>query len=128
MAHLTEEAKAFMNGLFNDYELSMDDIFRHQHFTIIKLSGINKIMAKAGINVTYAVEGCDAVRCCRCETAIWTASRSQPLAAHALRIAAAATCFLEMAESQEQGHPNAVWIVWIRTASTASQEEAHLGD
>ena len=49
MANLTKEAKAFMNGLFNDYGLSMDDIFRHQHFTIIKLSGINKIMAKAGI-------------------------------------------------------------------------------
>lgn len=60
MANLTQEAKAFMNGLFNEYGLTMDDIFSHQHFKIIKLSGINKIMAKAGIDVTYQVEGCEA--------------------------------------------------------------------
>ena len=42
MAHLTQEEKAFMNGLFNDYELSMDDIFRHQHFTIIKLKALRR--------------------------------------------------------------------------------------
>lgn len=49
-----------MNGLFNTYGLSMDDIFRHQHFVIIKRQGIEKIMAKSGITVQYTVEGCDA--------------------------------------------------------------------
>ncbi len=67
MAQLTQEKKAFMNGLFNTYGLSMDDIFRHQHFVIIKRQGIEKIMAKSGITVKYTVEGCDAkyaaVRC-----------------------------------------------------------------
>ena len=48
-----------MNGLFNTYGLSMDDIFRHQHFVIIKRQGIEKIMAKSGITVEYTVEGCD---------------------------------------------------------------------
>ena len=60
MAQLTQEEKAFMNGLFNTYGLSIDDIFRHQHFVIIKRQGIEKIMAKSGITVEYTVEGCDA--------------------------------------------------------------------
>ena len=38
-----------MNGLFNQYGLAMDDIFRHQHFVIIKRAGIEKIMARAEI-------------------------------------------------------------------------------
>ena len=44
-----------MNGLFNTYGLSIDDIFRHQHFVIIKRQGIEKIMAKSGITVEYTV-------------------------------------------------------------------------
>ena len=56
-----------MNGLFNQYGLSQDDIFRHQHFVIIKRQGIEKIMAKSGITLQYEVEGCSekyaAVRC-----------------------------------------------------------------
>lgn len=67
MANLSNEEKAFMNSLFNSYDLSMDDIFRHQHFVIIKRQGIEKIMAKAGITLKYDVEGCSekyaAVRC-----------------------------------------------------------------
>ena len=67
MANLTPEEKAFMNGLFNQYGLSQDDIFRHQHFVIIKRQGIEKIMAKSGITLQYEVEGCSekyaAVRC-----------------------------------------------------------------
>ena len=31
----------------------MDDIFRHQHFVIIKRQGIEKIMAKSGITLQY---------------------------------------------------------------------------
>ncbi len=53
MAQLTQEEKAFMNGLFNKYDLSVDDIFRHQHFVIIKRQGVEKIMARAEIQVDY---------------------------------------------------------------------------
>ena len=64
---MTKEEKAFMNGLFNQYGLSMEDIFKHQHFVIIKRQGIEKIMAKSGITVQYNVEGCGpqyaAVKC-----------------------------------------------------------------
>jgi len=67
MANLSEQEKAFMNSLFNQYDLSMDDIFRHQHFVIIKRTGIERIMAKARITLKYDVEGCSAtyaaVRC-----------------------------------------------------------------
>ena len=67
MANLTEEQKSFMTDLYHTYELTADDVFKHAHFTIIRLSGVNKIMAKAGIEIDYNVEGCNAqyaaVRC-----------------------------------------------------------------
>jgi len=47
-----------MNGLFSTYGLTMDDIFRHQHFVIIKRAGIEKIMARADIRMDYHVEAC----------------------------------------------------------------------
>lgn len=59
MAQLTKDEKALLNGLFNKYGLSMDDIFRHQHFTIIKRTGVDKVMARAGIKVSYDVVACD---------------------------------------------------------------------
>ena len=49
-----------MNGLFNQYGLSQDDIFRHQPFVIITRQGVETITAKSGITVQYTVEGCDA--------------------------------------------------------------------
>lgn len=58
MAQLTNDERAFMNGLFNQYGLGMDDIFRHQHFVIIKRAGIEKIMARAEIRIDYQVEAC----------------------------------------------------------------------
>lgn len=59
MAQLTKDEKALLNGLFNKYGLSMDDIFRHQHFTIIKRTGVDKVMARGGIAVSYEVVACD---------------------------------------------------------------------
>lgn len=59
MAQLTKDEKALLNGLFNKYGLSMDDIFRHQHFTIIKRTGVDKVMARAGIKVSYDVVACE---------------------------------------------------------------------
>ena len=56
-----------MTDLYHTYELTADDVFKHAHFTIIELSGVNKIMTKAGIEIDYNVEGCNAqyaaVRC-----------------------------------------------------------------
>lgn len=129
MANLTEEAKAFMNGLFNQYGLSMDDIFRHQHFTIIKLSGINKIMAKAGINVTYAVEGCDAkYAAVRCEA---TNADGQQITTFGS--ACPENCrspyFLEMAEKRAKSRAILMLCGLYGSGGLYSEvEEAHLGD
>ena len=72
--------------------MTMDDIFSHQHFTIIKLSGINKIMAKAGIDVTYQVEGCDAkYAAVKCQATNPDGQQITTLAAHALRTVRART-------------------------------------
>ena len=37
------------------YELTPDDIFKHQHYMIITRSGIEKIIAKENININYNV-------------------------------------------------------------------------
>ena len=45
--------------LYKHYELTSDDIFKHQHFTIITRSGINKIEAKEKIFIDYEVVKCE---------------------------------------------------------------------
>ena len=45
--------------LYKHYELTSDDIFKHQHFTIITRSGINKIQAKEKIFIDYEVIKCE---------------------------------------------------------------------
>ena len=45
--------------LYKHYELTSDDIFKHQHFTIITRSGIDKIQAKEQIFVDYEVINCE---------------------------------------------------------------------
>ena len=37
------------------YELTQDDVFKHQHYLIITRSGIEKIQAKENINIKYDV-------------------------------------------------------------------------
>ena len=41
------------------YELEKEDVFKHQHFLIITRSGIEKIQAIEGIDLTYDVIKCE---------------------------------------------------------------------
>ena len=41
--------------MYNTYELSKEDFFKHQHYTIITRQGIDKIQAKAKIQINYEV-------------------------------------------------------------------------
>lgn len=45
--------------LYKHYELTSSDIFKHQHFTIITRSGIDKIQAKEKIFIDYEVVKCE---------------------------------------------------------------------
>ena len=45
--------------LYKHYELTSDDIFKHQRFTIITRSGIDKIQAKEKIFIDYEVIKCE---------------------------------------------------------------------
>ena len=44
-----------LNTLFKKYELEKEDTFKHKHYNIICRSGIDKIMAKAGIHIEYEI-------------------------------------------------------------------------
>lgn len=48
-----------LKGLYEKYELEKDDVFKHQHYIIITRSGIEKIQAKAEIEVNYEVIKCE---------------------------------------------------------------------
>ena len=39
--------------LYKKYELTKDDVFKHKHYLIITRSGIEKIMAKENMRITY---------------------------------------------------------------------------
>ena len=41
------------------YELTKDDVFKHQHYVILTRSGIEKVMAKESIDITYDVIKCE---------------------------------------------------------------------
>ena len=41
------------------YELTKDDVFKHQHYIIITRSGIEKIQAIEGIEIDYEVIKCE---------------------------------------------------------------------
>ena len=41
------------------YNLTKDDVFKHQHYIIICRSGIDKIQALEGINIDYEVIKCE---------------------------------------------------------------------
>lgn len=42
-----------MRELFEKYNLHQDDIFTHNHFVIIKRTGIEKIQAQMSIHINY---------------------------------------------------------------------------
>jgi len=48
-----------LTELYKKHNLAKDDVFKHQHYIIITRSGINKIEAKAKINITYDVVKCE---------------------------------------------------------------------
>jgi len=48
-----------LTKLYKEYELEASDVFKHQHYLIITRSGIDKIQAKAKINITYDVVNCE---------------------------------------------------------------------
>ncbi len=49
-----------LNEMYKKYNLDKsNDFFKHQHYTIITRSGIDKIQAKAGISINYEVIKCE---------------------------------------------------------------------
>jgi hypothetical protein len=44
-----------LKELYLKYELTPEDVFKHQHFTILTRQGIDKIQAKEQIYVDYEV-------------------------------------------------------------------------
>jgi hypothetical protein len=53
MAKLSDQEKKTMRELFEKYNLHQDDIFTHNHFVIIKRTGIEKIQAQMSIQIDY---------------------------------------------------------------------------
>lgn len=45
--------------LYNEYELTKDDVYQHKHYNIITRAGIEKIQAKAKIVIDYQVIKCE---------------------------------------------------------------------
>ena len=45
--------------LYKKYELTPDDVFKHQHYTIITRAGIDKIQAVEQIKINYDVIKCE---------------------------------------------------------------------
>lgn len=48
-----------LTELYKKYNLSSEDFFKHQHYTIITRQGIDKIQAHEQMNVTYEVIKCE---------------------------------------------------------------------
>lgn len=49
-----------LNSLYKKYNLDKDkDFFKHQHYTIITRSGIEKIQAIEKIKISYTLEKCE---------------------------------------------------------------------
>jgi len=48
-----------LKELYEKYELEKEDVFKHKHYLIITRSGIDRIQAKAKININYDVIKCE---------------------------------------------------------------------
>jgi len=55
MKELSEDQKKNMRELFEENNLTKDDVFTHKHYVIITRSGIEKIQATQNIEVEYEV-------------------------------------------------------------------------
>lgn len=51
--------KETMNKLFKENGLVAEDVFQHQHYTIITRAGIDKIQANMSIYIEYEVIACE---------------------------------------------------------------------
>lgn len=51
--------KETMNKLFKDNGLVSEDVFQHQHYTILTRAGIDKIQANMNIHIEYEVISCE---------------------------------------------------------------------
>ena len=51
--------KETMNKLFKDNGLVPEDVFQHQHYTILTRAGIDKIQANMNILIDYEVVKCE---------------------------------------------------------------------
>ena len=52
-----------LRDLYKKYELTEEDVFKHKHYVIITRAGIDKIQAKASINIEYEVISCSPNYC-----------------------------------------------------------------
>jgi len=48
-----------LTELYKKYNLTKEDFFKHQHYTIITRAGIDKIQAIEQMNITYEVIRCE---------------------------------------------------------------------
>ena len=48
-----------LKEMYNHYSLTKDDVYKHQHYIIITRSGVEKVMAKESIDITYEVINCE---------------------------------------------------------------------
>ena len=55
--------KEKLTVLYKKYELTKEDVFKHDHYLIITRSGINKIEATAKISINYEVVKCESNFC-----------------------------------------------------------------
>ena len=53
------EKKETLKRLFIENNLEQEDVFKHQHYTIITRAGIDKIQANNKINIDYEVIKCE---------------------------------------------------------------------
>ena len=51
--------KEKLTVLYRKYELTADDVYKHQHYLIITRSGIEKLMGKEKIFIDYEVVNCE---------------------------------------------------------------------
>jgi len=52
-----------LKELYVRYELTKDDVYKHQHYIIITRSGIDKIQAKEQVKINYEVVTCEPKFC-----------------------------------------------------------------
>jgi len=51
--------KEKLTELYKKYNLTKDDVFKHQHYVIITRGGIDKIQSSAKIKINYDVVNCE---------------------------------------------------------------------